>query len=151
MAVIKKITIPTVVRDYWQQYGSLSDVVDRLLTEVDLLTLPSMDLDSYDSTVTTTITVTNEDYIDMSAYISPQSNRMSIGRLLTYLYTVGHAEERGWTIITPDVNIRRHTYRQVLRQLTTLLYTSKNDVVSDQLQTSIAHITHTMREDINNA
>lgn len=151
MAVTKKITIPTVVRDYWQQYGSLSDVVDRLLTEVDLLTLPSMDLDSYDSTVTTTITVTNEDYIDMSAYISPQSNRMSIGRLLTYLYTVGHAKERGWSIITPDVNIRRHTYRQVLRQLSTLLYTSKNDVVSNELQIVIAHITDIMKEDINNA
>lgn len=147
----KKITIPTVVHDYWQQYGSLSDVVNKLLTEVDLINTPAMDLGSYDTTTTVTIDVTNEDYLLMCDMMGSHNNKLSIARMLTFLYNTAYAETHDWQIVTPDVQLRRNVYSQVLRQLSLLLYSSKNTTISTGLQQILAHLTDVMKEDLPHA
>lgn len=143
----KKITIPTIVKNYWQQYGPLSEVVDRLLSEVDLLTLPAMDLGSYDSTSVVHLSIYNEDYIAMEEVLGSHSNRTSLGRLLTYLFNTSYAENNNWQVVHPDKTYRRSLYGLAIRTLAKLSYI-KDTNISRKLLDEVTTITKILEEEL---
>lgn len=83
-------------KDYWEQYGSLSIVVNKLLEEVDIQNLPKVEMSTDEKQIKVLIDVTNEDYLAMRDVFGARSNNCSIGRILRYYMEIDYPNEAGW-------------------------------------------------------
>lgn len=94
--MIVKTYLTQTQKDYWEQYGSLSIVVNKLLEEVDIQNLPKVEMSTDEKQIKVLIDVTNEDYLAMRDVFGARSNNCSIGRILRYYMEIDYPNEAGW-------------------------------------------------------
>ena len=90
-----KITVPKQVRDYWLQYGTIEEVVNKLLLETDWMDVPRTYCEQIDM-CKMYIEVTNDDYLQMREIFSAKDNRISLSRMLIHYYDMDYAATAGW-------------------------------------------------------
>ena len=121
--LIKVLLVPS-VRSYWQQYGDLSIVVNRLLNEVDYQNKPTTYPEDFSSKpIKSIVDVLSNDFLDLREILGPTNPQISLSRILTYFCTIDYATTAGWNKIAvqnlDDVHLRKK-YSLIIGELNKL-------------------------------
>lgn len=79
--------VPKEVAEYYQNYD-LNKVIDILLEQYDITTLPAVDKVEKGKRVQLILDVTNEEYIAIYNFYGPRSTKISLARLLDFGYNM---------------------------------------------------------------
>lgn len=79
--------VPKEVAEYYQNYD-LNKVVDILLEQYDITTLPAVDKVEKGKRVQLILDITNEEYIATYNFYGPRSTKISLARLLDFGYNM---------------------------------------------------------------
>lgn len=101
-----RILLPKQVVDYWQQYGTLSQVVSHLDYE-QLTDLPPQP-PYCDQQLKKVITIDPQSELaELISMYGSHSNRVSVARILSYYYELDYASEHNWPLIATPL---RHLF-----------------------------------------
>ena len=93
--MVIKVTLPQKVLKYWEQYGNIADVIERLLLETDWMNVPQMPCEDTKH-IKRYIDVTNDDYLSAREIFNASNPCISLSRLLIYNYEIDYATRMGW-------------------------------------------------------
>lgn len=91
-----KAMIKPFVKEYWLKYGTIHNVVDRLLKEVPYEGLPCLKVNDNRPDTKVLVNVVDADYLDIRDVYKRSDPTISLARILTYYCMIDYAESMGW-------------------------------------------------------
>ena len=129
-----KALIRSKVKEYWLKYGTMAEVTNRLLSEVEYEHVPRILLEAAGELTKCMIDVINEEYLGLKDIYPAGTPKLSLSRILTYYYSINYAEEAGWeeaTLVKASDNEKlRRKYNFIRDEIKRLIkYVDKSEQV----------------------